>query len=385
MMNKKKLAILGCTGSIGTQALQVVRHLGNYQVCALTANRNIDLLEQQAREFQVPMVAVGQEELANELRLRLQDTNTQVLSGPEGIVDCAAHSGADLVLNSIIGIAGLVPTHEALQQGIDIALANKETLVAGGDIIMSLAAEKGCQMLPVDSEHSAIFQCLQGCHEKKELKKILLTASGGPFYGWTKDQLKDVTVAQALKHPNWSMGAKITIDSATLMNKGLELIEAMHLFGVKPEQVEIVVQRESIIHSMVQFQDNSIIAQLSMPDMAHPIQYALTYPARLPGETPEVDFAALGSISFGKADVDTFRCLGLAIEAAKRGGSLPCVLNGANEAAVALFLKGEITFLQIGQLVEEVMARHSVVEHPTLQQVLECDRWAREELQKLRT
>ncbi|MGI6030535.1 MAG: 1-deoxy-D-xylulose-5-phosphate reductoisomerase [Eubacteriales bacterium] len=379
----KKIAVLGSTGSIGTQTLQVVRHLGNYQVCALAAGGNVDLIEKQAREFHVPMVALTDPQRARELKDRLADTDIQVMSGVEGMVACAAESGADVVLSAIMGIAGLTPTVAAIRAHKTIALANKETLVAGGDFVTDLAKSHGVAMLPVDSEHSAIFQSMQGCQDKKQIKKLLLTASGGPFFGWTREQLQNVTVAQALKHPNWSMGAKITIDSATLMNKGLEFIEAMRLFSVRPDQIQVVVHRESIIHSMVEYADNSILAQLGSPDMAHPIQYALTYPDRLPAETAEVDFAKLAKMTFYAADTETFRCLALAMEAARQGGSVPCALNGANEAAVALFLRGSIGFLDIADLVEGTLEKHQRTQPSSLEEIGEIDRWARRCVEQL--
>lgn len=381
-LEQKKLAVLGCTGSIGTQTLTVVDHLDNYQVCALTAHSNVQRVEQQARKYRVPMVAMADPAAAEDLRTRLADTTTKVLSRPEGVVECAAHSGADVVLSAIMGLAGLLPTVAAIREKKTIALANKETLVAGGDFVTNLAKDMGVQLLPVDSEHSAIFQSLQGCADHKEIKRLILTASGGPFFGKKREELKHVTVQDALKHPNWSMGAKITIDSATLMNKGLEFIEAMRLFQVRPEQIQIVVQRESILHSAVEYADNSIIAQMGCPDMTHPIQYALTYPHRMPGCNEALDFAKLGKMTFYEADEDTFRCLPLARHAAAVGGSMPVVLNGANEAAVALFLAGKIRFLDIADLVEQAMSHHTVLAHPGLEDILACDAWARQYVQE---
>lgn len=379
-LEQKKLAVLGCTGSIGTQALTVVDHLQQYQVCALTAHSHVQQVEQQARKYRVPMVAMADPAAAQDLRVRLADTKTQVLPGPEGVVECAANSGADIVLSAIMGLAGLLPTVAAIRAKKTIALANKETLVAGGEFVMDLAREQGVDLLPVDSEHSAIFQSLQGCVDHKEIKRIILTASGGPFFGKKRKQLEHVTVQEALKHPNWSMGAKITIDSATLMNKGLEFIEAMRLFSVKPEQIEIVVQRESILHSAVEYVDNSVIAQMGCPDMTHPIQYALTYPHRMPGCNEALDFAKLGKLTFYEVDEETFRCLPLARRAAVVGGSMPVVLNGANEAAVALFLGGKIRFLEIADLVQGAMEQHTVCPKPNLEEILACDAWAREQV-----
>lgn len=381
-MEQKKLAVLGCTGSIGTQTLKVVDQLENYQVCALTAHSKVQLVEEQARKYHVPMVAMADPAAAADLRTRLADTGTKVLSGPEGVVECAAHSGADVVLSAIMGLAGLLPTVAAIREKKTIALANKETLVAGGDFVTDLAKEMGVPLLPVDSEHSAIFQSLQGCVDHKEIKRLILTASGGPFFGKKREELEHVTVKDALKHPNWSMGAKITIDSATLMNKGLEFIEAMRLFQVRPEQIQIVVQRESILHSAVEYVDNSIIAQMGCPDMTHPIQYALTYPHRAPGCNEALDFAKLGKMTFYEADEETFRCLPLARRAAAVGGSMPVVLNGANEAAVALFLEGKIRFLDIADLVEDAMDRHTVLPKPGLEEILACDAWARQCVQQ---
>ena len=371
----KSMVILGSTGSIGTQALDVAR-LRNFTVKALTSNSNIDLLEKQIREFKPEIAAVADESRAAELRIKVADTDTKVLGGEEGIC-AAAQLDTDKVLNSIVGIAGLKPTLAAIEAGNDIALANKETLVAGGELVTTRAKEKGVAILPVDSEHSAIFQSLQGSPGKQSVKRLILTASGGPFFGRTCDDLKDVTVEQALKHPNWSMGAKITIDSATLMNKGLELIEAAWLFGLPEDKIQIVVQRESIIHSAVQFADHSIIAQLGVPDMRIPIQYALTWPERLPSPVPELDFTALTKLSIATADDETFRCLKACKKAIRKGGLAPCAANGANEAAVAHFLRDEIGFLDIGRLVEGIVDSDSFGGDYTLADVHECDRMAR--------
>lgn len=349
----KKLIILGSTGSIGTQALDIVRsNKKYYTVGALAAGSNVDLLEKQAREFCPESVAVFNESAARELKLRLADTDIQVYSGSDGVCSLAYGEG-DIVLNAIVGIAGLRPTLAAIDAGKTIALANKETLVTGGEIVNRRLNEKGVTLLPVDSEHSAIFQSLQGV-PKGSLKKILLTASGGPFFGKTADQLKNVTVSEALNHPNWSMGAKITVDSATLMNKGLEVIEAVHLFGVSASQIEVLVHRQSILHSAVELSDGAVIAQLGTPDMKLPIQYALTYPER--GECFErLDLFKTGTLTFQKPDTETFRLLQLCVKAINLGGLYPTAINGANEEAVRLFLEGKIKFLQIAELNEKAM------------------------------
>lgn len=348
----RNIILLGSTGSIGTQALEVAKAQG-YRITALAAGGGrLELLEAQAREWHPETVAVFDNAAAKALKLRLADTGIKVLSGTEGVCEAARGAG-DIVLNAIVGIAGLRPTLAAIEAGKTLALANKETLVTAGDIVMSRAAEAGVEILPVDSEHSAIFQSLQGTPEGS-LKKILLTASGGPFFGKKKKELEGVTAAQALKHPNWSMGAKITVDSATLMNKGLEVIEAVHLFGLPPEKIEVSVHRQSILHSAVELSDGAVIAQLGTPDMRLPIQYALTYPRR--GTAFErLDLFKVGSLTFERPDTDTFRCLPLCIEAIRRGGLYPAAANGANEEAVAAFLSGKIGFLQIAELVEAAM------------------------------
>ncbi len=373
----QKLTILGSTGSIGTQALDVVDMRG-YEVVALTADSNYKLLEQQIRKYKPKFAALSNEEAAKTLSTLVADTDTKVLSGKEGIIECARLGDSDTVLNSIVGIAGLAPTVAAIEEGRNIALANKETLVAGGKIVMDKAKEKGVAILPVDSEHSAIFQCLQGMNKKDELKSIILTASGGPFFGKTKDELRDVTVAQALKHPNWEMGAKITIDSASMMNKGLELIEAVWLFDVAPDMVDIVVHRESIIHSLIEYNDNSVIAQLGVPDMRIPIQYALTYPDRFPSPVKKLNLWDYQNLTFYKPDYETFRCLELCREAIARGGLYPCVANGANEMANELFRKGEIGFLEIADKVQLAMESVEDKKNHTLDDVFEYDRIARQ-------
>ena len=371
----KSLVILGSTGSIGTQALEVCRRDG-YKVVALAAGSNVELLEAQAREFNVKAVAVFNEEKANELKIKLADTDVKVLSGVEGV--CAiAEMEADIALNSIVGIAGLRPTLAAIQSGKDIALANKETLVTGGDIVNRKAREKGVKILPVDSEHSAIFQSLQGA-PKGSLKKILLTASGGPFFGKTRNDLENVTVKEALAHPNWSMGAKITIDSATLMNKGLEVIEAVHLFGVSANDIEVLVHRQSILHSAVELSDGAVIGQLGTPDMRLPIQYALTYPERSNYAFEKLSLSDIGTLTFQKPDTETFRCLPLCISAINEGGLRPTAVNGANEEAVRLFLEGKIKFLQIADLVEKAAYSVENKKDFNLEDILYTDKAARQ-------
>ena len=376
----KKLSLLGSTGSIGTQALQVVQNLREqgekWEVAALAARSSVNRLEEQARKFHPEVVAVFDEGAALSLRQSLRDTDIQVLSGMEGLCEAAAWPGADLTLNAVVGMVGLQPTLAALQAGKSLALANKETLVAGGAIVMEAARKRNLPILPVDSEHSAIFQCLQGCPERGALKKLVLTASGGPFFGRSRQELAEVTREQALRHPNWDMGAKITIDSATMMNKGLEVMEASWLFDLPEHRIEVVVHRESVIHSMVEYQDNAVVAQLGVPDMAVPIQYALTYPRRMPSPAGELDLCALGKLTFYPPDREAFPCLELCREALRRGGLVPAAANGANEQAVALFLEGKIGFLDIPRLVEAAMDRQApgVV---TLETVLEADREAR--------
>lgn len=348
----KKIAILGSTGSIGTQSIDVAQKHG-YQVTALTAHSNAKLLEEQARLLRPQKVALFNEKEALQLKTALADTPTQVRSGIEGICECAAETDADTVINAIVGMAGLRPTLAVLEAGKPLALANKESLVAGGQLVTDCAKRNGVPILPVDSEHSAIFQCLQGKPANKALKKILLTASGGPFFGKTKQELKNVTAADALKHPNWSMGAKITIDSATMFNKGLELIEAVWLFGVQPRAIEIVVHRESIVHSMVEYSDHSVIAQLGLPDMRIPIQYALTYPERHPSPVGELDFASIAKLTFYSPDYDTFRCIAICRDAIRSGGLAPAAVNSANEEVNRLFREGKVRFLTIPDLILE--------------------------------
>ncbi len=374
-----KVSILGSTGSIGTQALQVVDDLKGIKelsVAAITGNSNVELLEHQARKYRPQMVVVADEGKYSDLKARLLDTNIPVLSGQEGLCRAATIDGVDMVLSSIVGFAGLVPTMEAIKSGKAIALANKETLVTAGSIFMNAIKEYNVPLIPVDSEHSAIFQSLRGGNHG-ELRKILLTASGGPFFGRSREELRNIKKEQALKHPNWSMGAKITIDSATLMNKGLEVLEAKWLFGVELSDIEVVVHRESIIHSMVEFCDKSVIAQLSLPSMKHPIQYAFTYPERLLSPDKSVDFAKLSQMTFAKPDEETFRCLYLAKKAGEMGGIMPTVLNAANEVAVAKFLRDEIGFLEIAELVEKTMDSYKNVLNPCIEDIIEVDREVR--------
>lgn len=363
----KNIVILGSTGSIGTQTLDVCRMHG-FGVKALSAGSNVELLEKQAREFRSEYVCIFHEEYYPDMKQRLSDTDIKVLCGMDGLCELARLE-CDIVVNSVVGMVGLVPTLEAAKVGNDIALANKETLVAGGKLVTDCVKQNHVQLLPIDSEHSAIFQCLMGAGENRPAK-ILLTASGGPFYGRTRNELADVTVEQALKHPNWSMGAKITIDSATLMNKGLELIEAVRLFDVKPEQVEIVVHRQSIIHSAVEFEDGAVIAQLGSADMRIPIQLALTYPARLPSPAKKLSLFDVGQLTFGRADENTFSCLAAAKKAIAMEGNAPCIVNSANEAAVALFLKKKIRFLDIGEVVNEALDSVPFIPEPTLDDIL---------------
>ncbi len=371
----KNIVILGSTGSIGTQALEVARK-HSFKIEALAAGKNIKLLEEQAREFLPRFVAVSDEKSAIDLKQRLKDTNIKVLSGQDGVCE-AASIPCDTVLNSVVGIAGLKPTLAAINAGNDIALANKETLVTGGEIVKAKAKEKGIKIIPVDSEHSAIFQSLQGV-PSGSLRKIILTASGGPFYSKTREELKNVTVAEALNHPNWSMGSKITIDSATLMNKGLEVIEAVHLFDVDADNIEVVVHRQSIFHSGIELSDGAVIAQLGTPDMRLPIAYGITYPERSEYAFEKLDLFKVGTLTFEKPDTETFRCLPLCIEAIKLGGVAPAVVNGANEEAVALFLSGKISFLQIGELVEKALRNVKNVGSIKLEDIFEADKAARQ-------
>lgn len=377
----KTLAVLGSTGSIGVQALEVAELMG-FEVVALTANSKTDIIEYQIRKFSPRLAAVADEKAAAELKIRVADTSTTVLSGAAGVEECA-RCGADTVLNSIVGIAGLAPTLAAIECKSNIALANKETLVAGGKIVMNAAKEKGVAILPVDSEHSAIFQSLQGCQGKNQIKRLILTASGGPFFGKTKEYLETVTLEQALKHPNWSMGAKITIDSATMMNKGLELIEAAWLFDMKAKDIDIVVHRQSIVHSLVEYVDNSVIAQLGLPDMRIPIQYALTYPERFVSPVGQLDLTQAATLTFEKPDYETFSCINLCRNAIERGGLFPAAVNAANEKANELFRNGKIRFADIPKAVENSFNCVKPVENHTLEQIFATDKFIREETERL--
>ena len=372
----QNISVLGSTGSIGKQTLDVARKL-DIGIKALSAHHNINILEEQIREFRPEKAVVFDEDRAEELKLRIADTSTKVLSGMDGLLEISSDD-SDLLVNSVVGMVGLAPTLAAIEAKKNIAFANKETLVAGGELVMNAVKENGVTLFPVDSEHSAIFQCMQAAPPDKKIKKILLTASGGPFFGRTADELKDVTIEQALAHPNWSMGAKITIDSATMMNKGLEIIEAAWLFDISPDDIEVVVHRESIIHSMVEFIDNSVIAQLGLPDMRIPIQYAITYPERYPSLVPEIDWKTLSQMTFFGADEVTFKCLAACKKAMKKGGLYPAVANGANEVANALFRKGELSFLSVGELVSAAVDELKVGKASCLQDVLDADQMARE-------
>ena len=377
----KSLAVLGSTGSIGVQALEVAR-LHNLKIEALTAGSNVDIIENQIREFSPAVAALADEKAAADLKIRVADTSTKVLSGIEGVKECAA-CGAESVLNSIVGIAGLAPTVAAIEAGSDIALANKETLVAGGKFVMGIAKEKGVNIYPVDSEHSAIFQSLQGCAGKKQIKRLILTASGGPFFGKTKKDLEGVTLEQALNHPNWSMGAKITIDSATMMNKGLELIEAAWLFDMAAKDIDIVVHRQSIVHSLVEYIDNSVIAQLGVPDMRIPIQYALTYPDRFESPVRQLDLTEFATLTFEKPDYETFACINLCRRAIEKGGLYPAAVNAANEKANELFRQGKIRFLDIADAVADALENAPQNDDYSLADVFEADRLVRERTERL--
>lgn len=373
----KGIALLGSTGSIGTQSLDVCRMHG-YRVVCLTANRRVDLMETQIREFRPDLVSMMDPVAADDLRTRVADTGTKVLSGMDGLIECATYSGTDTVLNAVVGMVGLQPTLAAIQAKKTLALANKETLVAGGHLVTNTAKAYGVDILPVDSEHSAIFQCLQGSPEKGAVKKLILTASGGPFFGKTLAELENVTAADALKHPNWDMGAKITIDSATMMNKGLEFIEAKWLFDMPIDAIDIVVHRESVVHSAIAYQDNSVIAQLGVPDMRIPIQYALTYPQRLPSPVQELSLVDYGKLTFYAPDYDTFRCINVCKDAIVAGGLRPAAANGANEESVRLFLNGKIKFTDIAVLNRAAMEACPQVADYTLDDVLQADRAARD-------
>lgn len=371
----RNIAILGSTGSIGVQTLEAAKNLG-IRVSALTANKNIDLLAEQAKAYKPLMVSIAEPGLASGLADRLRGTGIEVYSGDEGMKAAAEVDGADTVVTSVVGIAGLIPTVHAIRKGRNIALANKETLVTAGEIVMSEAERSGVTIFPVDSEHSAIFQCLAG-NRREDAERLILTASGGPFRGKKYDELKNVTVSQALKHPNWDMGSKITIDSATMMNKGLEVIEARWLFGFMPDRIKVIVHPQSIIHSMVEYKDGSVLGQLGSPDMRIPIQLALTWPERAVNPFSKLDLLKCGSLTFEEPDMDTFRCLGLAFEALAAGGTMPAAMNGANEAAVALFIAEKIGFCDIPRLIEKVMLAHNVNTSACLDDIIEVDKWAR--------
>jgi 1-deoxy-D-xylulose-5-phosphate reductoisomerase len=372
----KRISLLGSTGSIGRQSLEVIEALG-HEVTALTANRNVELLEAQCRKFRPPLAVCMEEEAAKTLRIKLSDTDIRVASGMEGLLEAAVLGDTDIVLTAVMGMVGLRPTLEALKLGRRVALANKETLVCAGELVMETARRYGGEIVPVDSEHSAIFQSLQGCKDRGEVKRLILTASGGPFFGKKRSELEAVTVKDALKHPNWSMGAKITVDSATMMNKGLEVIEAMRLYAMPLEKISVVIHRESIIHSLVEYCDNAILAQLGTADMRLPIQYALTWPDRVPGPATPLDLLTCPSLTFAPPDEENFPCLALAKRAAKEGGTATAILNGANEAAVADFLAGKIGFMDIPRKVERAMEKVRALPDPTLEDILAADRAAR--------
>ena len=374
---KKKIALLGSTGSIGVQSLDVCEKAG-YQVTALAANTDVKKVEEQARLFRPEKVAMADEKAASELKARLADTDIHVLGGTDGVCECAADTDADTVIDAIVGLAGLRPALAAINAKKTLALANKEALVAGGSLVLKAAKENGVRILPVDSEHSAIFQCLEGKPTNKALKKLILTASGGPFFGKTRDELSTVSAADALKHPTWKMGAKITVDSASMFNKGLELIEAHFLFGAAPEKIDILVHRESIIHSMVEYDDNSVIAQLGVSDMRIPIQYALTYPERFESPVKELDLAEIGTLTFYKPDYDTFDCLNICKEAISRGGLFPAAVNSANEEANRLFRENKIGFLDLGRLIRTSFDITPIKTDFTLDDIFAVDKLARQ-------
>ena len=376
----KQISILGSTGSIGRQTLDVISACG-FRAVALTANRDVARMEAQCRQFQPELAVMMDPKAAEELRLALADTSVRVASGMEGLMEAAALPSADTVVTAVVGIVGLRPTLAAIHAGKRIALANKETLVCAGELVMDEADRCGVDIVPVDSEHSAIFQCLQGCKDRGEVKRLILTASGGPFWGKRREELEGVTVADALHHPNWSMGAKITVDSATMMNKGLEFIEAIRLYRLPPEKISVLIHRQSIVHSLVEYCDNAVLAQLGTPDMRVPIEYALTWPNRGPAVAEALDLTACGALTFAHPDDDAFPSLPLAIEAAKRGGTATAILNGANEAAVGRFLAGEIGFLDIPRLVAHALETVPVQMSPDLETILDADQAARRAVQ----
>ena len=372
----KYVSILGSTGSIGTQSLEVCEKHG-FVIVALAAHSSVKLLAEQVRKFRPKYACIYNEEKYSELKELLSDVQVELLTGMEGLCRIAALEENDIVLNSVVGMVGLLPTLTAIKAGKDVALANKETLVAGGELVMGLAAEKGVKIYPIDSEHSAVFQCLQG-NKREQVRGMILTASGGPFFGYSYEQLKNVTKEQALHHPNWEMGNKITIDSATLMNKGLEFIEAKWLFDLRPDQIEIVVHRQSVIHSAVEYNDCSVIAQMGVPDMKIPIQYALLYPERMECPTKRLSLTDYGTLTFDKPDIETFKCLGAAIEAIGRGGAYPCLINSANEEAVGAFLHDRIKFIQIGEIVSSVLDKFAPSQITSYEDVMKADAAARE-------
>ena len=376
-----KISVLGSTGSIGTQTLEIAREYNGISIEAMSAHSNIELLERQAREFKPKLVCVTDERKAMDLKTKLADTDIKVIGGNDGLCEAATCGSAKTVVTAVVGIAGLVPTIEAIKAKKNIALANKETLVTGGHIVTRLAEENNIKILPVDSEHSAIFQSLQGCRDNREIKRILLTASGGPFFGKKRDELTDIKPEDALKHPNWNMGAKVTIDSSTLVNKGLEVMEARWLFGT--ENIKVLVHRQSVLHSAVEFCDNGVIAQLGAPDMRLPIQYALTYPNRLPMKGNELDLFEYGSLTFEEPDTDTFYALSLAYEALKDGGIKPTVFNSADEAAVELFMNGKLSYLGISEAIKKAMDSIPNVENPAIEDIFAADKAAREAVRSL--
>ena len=373
----KKVTVLGSTGSIGRQSLEVIAACG-MEAVALAANSSAKLMEGQARRYRPALAALADERAAADLRVRLADTNVRVVGGLEGVLEAATISSADTAIAALVGMAGLRPTLASIREGKRVCLANKETLVCAGPLVLEEAKDYGAKVYPVDSEHSALFQCLEANRDRGEVKRLILTCSGGPFYGKKREELAGITVEDALKHPNWSMGAKITVDSATLMNKGLEVIEAMHLYRMPVEKISVVIHRESIIHSLVEYCDNAMLAQLGAPDMRLPIQYALTYPKRVAGPSAPLDLWNCGPLTFGTPDMTAFPCLALALEAAKTGGTAGAILNGANEAAVGQFLAGKIGFLDIPARVEKALAQVRAVQNPTMRDILDADKAARE-------
>ncbi len=377
MDNIHNITIIGSTGSIGTQTLEVADNCKNIRVWGLSSNSNIELLEKQIRKYRPKVACVVSNEKAKELRLKTADTDTVILSGTEGLCDVACVKEADTTLTAVVGISGLIPTINAIKNKKNIALANKETLVCAGHIITELCKEYNVKLIPIDSEHSAIFQSMQG-FRKEDVKRILLTASGGPFFGMKKDQLENIKAEDALKHPNWNMGAKVTIDSSTLVNKGLEVIEAKWLFGVDTKNIKVLIHRQSIIHSMVEYKDNGVIAQLGYPDMKLPIQYAIEYPQRLPMKGNEIDFTKYNTLTFDEPDMQTFHALALAYKAAEEGGSMAAVFNGADEAAVELFMDGKIKYLEISDVIEKAMYNIKNIKEPTVDEIIQTDKAARE-------